>query len=250
VCFEFGDHLIGLFLTHRVISIFDLKITMLWEGNERLTFLFLFRCSNMYGLYKDTSGEKTVSGTVTAVEVSHDMDESDYRFETSLDSGSGKEAEELRAEAGKLLADRLRSKLQEFQPVRGIKASPPPHLPFFLFNSQVILILATQTLISTHGKDLLKDVNDSPASSGTTTPVRPGQGAAVAAPKAAPSAPATSAQKSGGAINTTTVNVEGQFQASADDLFDFLTNEQKIPMWTRNPAKVRRLSYSQAPRTI
>jgi hypothetical protein len=50
------------------------------------------------------------------------MDESDYQFETTLDSGSGTEAEELRAEAGKKLADRLRSKLQEFQPVT---SSPP-----------------------------------------------------------------------------------------------------------------------------
>jgi hypothetical protein len=52
------------------------------------------------------------------------MDESDYQFETTLDSGSGKEAEKLRAEAQKALADRLRSKLQEFQPVR-IRSRPP-----------------------------------------------------------------------------------------------------------------------------
>lgn len=35
------------------------------------------------------------------------------------------------------------------------------------------------------------------------------------------------------------MKVNATFQAAADDLFDLLTNEKKIPMWTRAPAQVR-----------
>jgi activator of HSP90 ATPase len=37
-------------------------------------------------------------------------------------------------------------------------------------------------------------------------------------------------------LNTSDVIVEGNFQASADDLFALLTDEKRIPAWTRNAA--------------
>lgn len=53
---------------------------------------------------------------------------------------------------------------------------------------------------------------------------------------------AASSQK----INTSTIEVEATFHASADDLFSLLTDEKRIPMWSRAPAKVslgRQRSY-------
>lgn len=60
----------------------------------------------------------------------------------------------------------------------------------------------------------------------------------------APSAPAAStkpstsapAKKTAANVNTTSVNAEANFMAAADDLFDLLTNEKRIPLWTRAPA--------------
>lgn len=39
-------------------------------------------------------------------------------------------------------------------------------------------------------------------------------------------------------MNTSTIRVEAQFMVSAADLFGYLTDETRIPAWTRAPAKV------------
>ena len=41
------------------------------------------------------------------------------------------------------------------------------------------------------------------------------------------------------AHNTTSLSVDAHFMAAADDLFGLLTDEKRIPSWTRAPAKVR-----------
>jgi len=41
-------------------------------------------------------------------------------------------------------------------------------------------------------------------------------------------------------VNTSTVAVEARLQASADDMYAFMTDERRIPMWSRSPAKVSR----------
>jgi len=38
-------------------------------------------------------------------------------------------------------------------------------------------------------------------------------------------------------VNTSVVEVEANFQASADDLYSILTDEKRIPAWSRAPAK-------------
>ena len=42
----------------------------------------------------------------------------------------------------------------------------------------------------------------------------------------------------GADVNSTTVTVDATFMAAADDLFSLFTDEKRIPMWTRNAAKV------------
>lgn len=39
-------------------------------------------------------------------------------------------------------------------------------------------------------------------------------------------------------LNTANVTVESTFMATAEDLYQFLTDESKIPMWTRAAAQV------------
>lgn len=98
-------------------------------------------------------------------------------------------------------------------------------------------------LVDTHGKDLT--VSTDPSRSATPAP---GNGGASAAPSTSAaniaaaaasvvSQPARGEEKK--KVNSTTVTVDATFQASADDLFGLLTDEKRIPMWTRAPAQVR-----------
>ena len=100
-----------------------------------------------------------------------------------------------------------------------------------------------QAMIDTHGKDLLAGAEESPSGSGTSTPAT--TSASASRPTSTvPSVAGLSLDKksdkpSEKAFNTSIVRAEGEYQCTADDLFDFLTNEQKIPMWSRNPAKMK-----------
>jgi len=88
-------------------------------------------------------------------------------------------------------------------------------------------------LIDTHGRDIT--VSADPSRTGTPTPTT-----AAAAPAPTTSA-ATTAQKPKApakAFNTAKVEVNATFQASAADLFGLLTDEKRIPQWTRAPAVV------------
>ena len=87
-------------------------------------------------------------------------------------------------------------------------------------------------LIDTHGKDIIVGPNET---SRTSSPAPP--------PLPAPASTGTSgsAKKvaaSSQRINTSAVNVEATFRASADDLFSLLTDEKRIPTWSRATAKV------------
>lgn len=88
-------------------------------------------------------------------------------------------------------------------------------------------------LVETHGKDLQVAGSTEPSRSGT-----PAQNSS--------SAPAAASSVSGPKVvkqdkkplSTAKVTVEASFMATADDLFEMLTDEKKIPMWTRASAQV------------
>lgn len=92
-----------------------------------------------------------------------------------------------------------------------------------------------KALLDAHGKDLTVVVDDTPTASGTSTPIP------KAAPKLGAAAKGTAKTT---VINTATVKVSSRFMASADDLFSLLTDEQRIPVWSKAPAKVSCLSFS------
>jgi activator of HSP90 ATPase len=91
-------------------------------------------------------------------------------------------------------------------------------------------------LIDTHGKDLTISADPSrtgtpaPSGSGTPGPGAPGPTNAAAA--------ARKVEEKMKAINTSTVTVEATFMIAAADLFALLTDEKRIPSWTRAPAQV------------
>lgn len=95
-----------------------------------------------------------------------------------------------------------------------------------------------KAIVDTHGKDLVA----SPTASGQATPLGDASGS-TATPVATSittsgsvSTPSSKPVKK--VANSSTVRVEAQFMVSAPDLFDILTNEARIPQWTRAPAQV------------
>jgi activator of HSP90 ATPase len=86
-------------------------------------------------------------------------------------------------------------------------------------------------LIDTHGKDLT--VSGEPSRTGTPVASVAVAGASVPKPQT------TMAKVNATSLNTTTVTVEANFMASAADLFSILTDEKRIPSWSRAPATVR-----------
>lgn len=82
----------------------------------------------------------------------------------------------------------------------------------------------------------------SPAASGQATPTSvsavPTPSIAAATSTLSSSTTASAAKPVKKVANSSTVRVEAQFMVSASDLFDILTNEARIPQWTRAPAQV------------
>ena len=117
-------------------------------------------------------------------------------------------------------------------------SSPPVDAVLKLARSRLPAVLEAKftqfaaAIIDVHGKDLT--VSTEPSRSGTpaNAPTPP-----VPATASVPPARAAPAVKSE-SLNTTRVSVNATFMAAADDLFDLLTNEKRIPMWTRAPAQV------------
>jgi activator of HSP90 ATPase len=89
-------------------------------------------------------------------------------------------------------------------------------------------------IIDSHGKDLT--ISGDPSRTGTPAPnnTPPSGPGASTSHTSAPMKPKPKAAK----VNSATVVVEADFHASADDLFGLLTNEKRIPIWTRAPAQV------------
>lgn len=174
-----GDADVGM-RKSKLVTIYDLKITSVWSG----------------ALADGTE----ISGNIVAVEVAHDMDEDEYVFETFFEDPStwngNKEAQALREDAHKNLADGLRSIFQAFP----------------------------RAMIATHGKDLLAaDAEEgntgSNAGSGASTPAvqsssaaqqsASSNGAKAPSEPAAKSAAASKAKASG--VTTAKVRTEGEF---------------------------------------
>ncbi|KAF8197507.1 activator of Hsp90 ATPase [Pholiota molesta] len=159
--------------------------------------------------WQGTASDGTeVKGTLTIPEVSHEIicDRlSDFLFNWTLLTDSSPEVDAVFTLARTRLPAALEAKLATFP----------------------------SAIIETHGKDLTVSAEPSRAATPSTTtaptPVIPVASSSSAPPKL--KAPEVKN------VNTTTVEVQADFQASAADLFSLLTDEKRIPAWTRAPAK-------------
>jgi len=90
-------------------------------------------------------------------------------------------------------------------------------------------------LIAAHGQP----TSDSPSGTSTPNPAASSSYAPAPPAKSETKADKPVASGSGSKVgNTATVEVKATLQASADDIWGLLTDEKRIPMWSRSAAKV------------
>lgn len=146
----------------------------------------------------------------------YDLDTLDYKYDWSLDSSQESAAEtstdKLFAIVKQQLPPQLSRKFEEFP----------------------------KAIVDTHGRDILI----TPTASGSATPSAAVSSGPTVTPSAVAAATSTTnvspapSSKSTKVLNSSVVRVEAQFMVSGEDLFSFLTDESKIPLWSRSPATV------------
>ncbi|GHJ89650.1 hypothetical protein NliqN6_6052 [Naganishia liquefaciens] len=169
-------------------------------GQRKGKLLTIYDC-RVVMKWKGTNGEEEITGSVTVPEVSHECTDgiSDYVFEWSSTPS------DFRSFLQSSLAPVLISKFNDFP----------------------------RQLVAANGNDIAPV---SPGASGASTPV---------ATKYSPAPPGEVRSKAAeqkaagsGVVNTATVSIEARLQASADDMYAFMTDERRIPMWSRSVAKM------------
>lgn len=196
----------------KLLTIYDLALKAKWTGTS-------------------TSGDE-ITGTLSIPEFSHEQLDgiSEYVFDIGVDT-SGSAAEEVRQFVRKAFPPALTSTLNGFR----------------------------DQLLTAHG------IFETPAGSGASTPAAfretyspapPGEvrerkqvpvPAATAPAAAAPVASSSTlkpaetkpAKEEPKEVKTATVEVTATMQASADDMWTLLTDENRVPMWSRSAAKIK-----------
>ncbi|KAF9469372.1 activator of Hsp90 ATPase [Collybia nuda] len=174
-------------------------------GQRKSKLITIYDCKMSLKWSGTASDGTEVNGSIKIPEVSHEITLdglSEYVYQWSLKTASSPAVDSLFALAKSRLPVALEAKFAEF-PV---------------------------AIIDTHGKDLT--ISADPSRAGTPTPAT--SKAPVTASTSAPVQPKKAEAKP---INIKTVKVEATFQASAEDLFGLLTDEKRIPMWTRATAQ-------------
>ncbi|KAJ4487591.1 activator of Hsp90 ATPase [Lentinula aciculospora] len=204
----------------------ELTITSMYEfegdvelGQRKSKLITIYDCAvNLEWSGKASDGSE-VTGRLDIPEISHEITldkSSDYQYSWSITSGSSAAAEALVAMA---------------------KTRAPPLLEA-VFNRFPI------ALIETHGKDLT--ISADPSRSGTPAPASasasstaPNASAETTASSSASAAPKYAVKKEAKivSVNSATITVDASFMVAADDLFSLLTDEKRIPAWTRASAK-------------
>ncbi|KAH9951908.1 activator of Hsp90 ATPase [Amylocystis lapponica] len=177
-------------------------------GQRKSKLITIYDCKVELQWAGTASDGTEVSGTLIIPEVSHEITLdglSDYVYEWGLKTASSPAVNALYALAKAKLPTALETKLAEFPSV----------------------------LIETHGKDLT--VSTDPSRSGT--PTQSATPVASASKPAAGSTKPAAKKPEAKAVNSTTLTVDATFMAAADDLFGLLTDEKRIPLWTRAPAQ-------------
>ena len=202
-----------------MITIFDCKIILKWSGSA-------------------SDGTK-VKGTLTIPEVSHEI---------ICDKLSDFVVSKIRRPLSRRVTrERLLLMVSDGfdQYEWSLTTDPSPEVNALFTVAQLRLPKVLETkfssfpsvIIDVHGKDLT--VSADPSRSGTPAPGTSASVPVAAVASSSSSAPVAKPKPRAKNVNSATVVVEADFQASADDLFGLLTDAKRIPMWTRGPAEVR-----------
>lgn len=192
----------------KLITIYDVDMSLVWAS-------------------VDTETKQTIAkGKLRFPEVSHEIEDQgdDYTWETTLhDKGDGDD------ESSKDVDDKARQAV--YQKVKK---------DFVLKHVLPVIKAFRATLVDAHARDLGHE--DSANNSGAATPTPPPASSSSSAPAAPASAAkpavATPTTKSSVTVSSKPVEVEARQACGKEDLWDLLTNQVRIPMWTRAPAQV------------
>ncbi|KAH9484431.1 hypothetical protein JR316_0003913 [Psilocybe cubensis] len=180
-------------------------------GQRKSKLITIFDCKVVLKWKGTTSDGTEVKGTLTIPEVSHEIicDQlSEFVYNWRLTTESSPAVDSVFTLARTRLPAALEAKFATFP----------------------------AAIVDTHGKDLT--VSADPSRSGT--PVSANVNATKPTPVASSSstpAPAAPKAQEKAKVNSTSIVVEADFRASSDDLFGLLTDEKRIPMWTRAAAQ-------------
>ncbi|KAL4077224.1 activator of Hsp90 ATPase [Scleroderma yunnanense] len=175
-------------------------------GQRKSKLITIYDCKVQLEWSGTASDGTNVKGKLTIPEVSHEVTldrSSDYTYEWSLKTESTPAVDVLYAFAKAHLPPALEAKFAE--------------LP--------------SAMIDTHGKDLT--ISAEPSRTGTPAPAPAAATNSNAATITAPKPPPVKKAP----VNTSQVVKEARFMAAADDLYSLLTDEGRIPSWTRAPAQ-------------
>ncbi|PIL24510.1 hypothetical protein GSI_14266 [Ganoderma sinense ZZ0214-1] len=176
-------------------------------GQRKSKLITIYDCKVVMNWTGTASDGTAVEGKLTIPEVSHEVTldgTSDYVYEWSLTTARSAAVDALFQLAKARLPALLEAKFATFP----------------------------AAIVDTHGKDLT--VSAQPSRTGTPAPSAPASGSGAGAAKKSEAPVVKRAEK---ANNTTAVTVDAHFMAAADDLFALLTDEKRIPSWTRAPAR-------------
>lgn len=184
----------------KLITIYDLDVSLKWSASSK------------------EAAEEVAGGKIRFPEISHEIEDQndDYTWETELESEIGNGS---RNDKDKI-----------YQSVRKV-----------FIEKQLLPILKSfrSTLIDTHARDLGHDESSTASSSGTATPSQqPSSASSATKTTATSTVKTTSTTKSKVAVSDEVIELEGNNACSKADLWDILTNQARIPMWTRSPAEV------------
>ncbi|CAE6519206.1 unnamed protein product [Rhizoctonia solani] len=174
-------------------------------GQRKSKLITIYDCKIVMAWSGEDKDGNTAEGKLTIPEVSHEQSDglSDYVYEWTLKTSSTPQIDALYALAKSKLPALLSERFTTFR----------------------------TAMLDAHGKDL--QVTGTPGPSGTATPSIP----AASTPPSSLSKPVPAKEVSKGITNSAVVKVDSSFMASAAELFELLTDEKRIPAWTRNAAQ-------------
>ncbi|KAJ1308612.1 hypothetical protein OPQ81_004310 [Rhizoctonia solani] len=174
-------------------------------GQRKSKLITIYDCKIVLGWSGEDKDGNTAEGKLTIPEVSHEQSDglSDYVYDWSLKTASTPQVDALYALAKSKLPSLLAERFGAFR----------------------------TAMLDTHGKDL--QVVGTPGPSGTATP----SNHAPSTPSTSLSKPVSAKEVTKGITNSAVVTVNASFMASAAELFELLTDEKRIPAWSRNAAQ-------------